>query len=169
MKVSKESIVGVIAALERYADRDPDEEYNLWKSRIETIFAGVSDLPELRVTVCTHGMNGQPYPNLQIESGNSKNGMTVRELLLMLRQRHPAAQPDLRDNSRHAESRSSGGSTSVTKPTYRNAPRNIILAEDEQSPDRAFLYAQCLQPGDAEEIVFAIRQAVTTFRDRVLT
>jgi len=169
MKVSKESIVGVIAALERYADRDPDEEYNLWKSRIDTIFAGISELPELRVTVCSHGMNGQPYPNLQIESGDSKKGMTVRELLLALRQRHPAAQPDLADNSGPAESQGFGSSTIATTQPSGKLSRNIILAEDEQSPDRAFLYAQCLQPGDAEEIVFAIRQAVTTFRDRIRT
>ncbi len=38
----------------------------------------------------------------------------------------------------------------------------ILLAEDEQSPDRAYLFTQCLQPGDAEEIISAIRQVVST-------
>ena len=87
----------------------------------------VCDIPELRITRRSHGLNGQPYPNLQIESGSEPNGLSVRNLLLAL----------------------------------RNLPRRIVLAEDEQSPDRAFLYSQCLQPGDAEEIISGIRQAVS--------
>jgi L-seryl-tRNA(Ser) seleniumtransferase len=162
MKVSKESIVGVMAALKRYADRDAEEEYSLWKSQIDTIFAGIADLPELRITQHTHGMNGQPYPNLQIESGASSTAMSVRELLLTLRQRRGSP-----INEPAAAKESSEARAGNVRAKYSDGPRNIILAEDEQSPDRAFLYAQCLQPGDAEEIVVAIQQAVSHFRDRI--
>lgn len=134
MKVSKESIVGVIAALQRYAARDHAAERADWQAAIGRIYDGVCDLPELCITQRSHGMNGQPYPNLQIESGSDQNGFSVRNLLLALRIR----------------------------------PRKIILAEDEQSPDRAFLYAQCLQPGDAEDIISGIRQAVSSHRDRIV-
>jgi L-seryl-tRNA(Ser) seleniumtransferase len=134
MKVSKESIVGVMAALQRYATRNHAVEYANWQATIDAIYDSIRDLPELRITRLSHGLNGQPYPNLQIESGSEPNGLSLRSLLLAL----------------------------------RNQPRRIILAEDEQSPHQAVLYSQCLQPGDAEEIVSAIRQAVSSHRDRIL-
>lgn len=133
MKVSKESIVGVIAALQRYSTRDHAAEHASWQALIDKIHASIGDLRELRVTRRTHGLNGQPYPNLQLESGSEWDGLSVRRLLLEL----------------------------------RNRPRRILLAEDEQSSDRAFLYSQCLQPGDAEEIVAAIKQIVSSHRDRI--
>ena len=134
MKVSKESIVGVMAALQRYATRDHVAEYADWQATIDTIYESVCDLPELRITRFSHGLNGQLYPNLQIESGSGPHGLRVRHLLLAL----------------------------------RNQPRRIVLAEDEQSPNRAFLYSQCLQAGDAEEIISGIRQAVCSHRDRLV-
>jgi D-glucosaminate-6-phosphate ammonia-lyase len=133
MKVSKESIVGVMAALQRYATRNHAAEYANWQATIDAIYDGIRDLSELRITRCSHGMNGQPWPNLQIESGSVPHGLSVRNLLLAL----------------------------------RNLPRRIALAEDELSPDRAVLYSQCLQPGDAEEIISAIRQAVSSHRERL--
>jgi hypothetical protein len=46
--------------------------------------------------------------------------------------------------------------------------RKVILAEDEQTPDRAFLFPSCLQPGDADEIILAIRQAAESYRSRIV-
>ena len=134
MKVSKESIVGVMAALQRYAERDHAAEYADWQGTIGKIYESVCDVPELKTTRLARGLNGQLYPNLQIESGSEPDGLSVRTLLLAL----------------------------------RNRPRKIILAEDEQSSDRAFLYPQCLQPGDADEIISAIRQAISSHRDRLV-
>jgi D-glucosaminate-6-phosphate ammonia-lyase len=128
MKVSKEAIVGVMAALRRYGARDPAAEYAAWAATIDEIEAGLRDLPELKTTRHTSGANGQPYPNLRIESA----GLRVRELLHSLHDR----------------------------------PRRILLAEDERSPDRAVLYPQCLKPGDAAEIISAIRQIVASHREQ---
>jgi len=132
MKVSKEAIIGLMAALQRYAQRDHAFEYATWRARVELIFQGVSDLPELRWTARDVGLNGQLFPLLQIESSGLPSGLCARDLVLALRAR----------------------------------PRKIVLAEDEQSPDRAYLYTQCLQPGDAEEIISAIRQEVAAHHDR---
>ena len=85
MKVSKESIVGVMAALQRYATRNHAAEYANWQATIDAIYEGIRELSELRITRCSHGMNGQPYPNLQIESGSEPNALSVRNLLLALR------------------------------------------------------------------------------------
>lgn len=122
MKVSKEAMIGLMTALERYAQRDHAAEYENWKRSIDTIYAGLKELKALRVTKFDRAFNGQPYPLLQIESGE----INVRQLMLALRSR----------------------------------PRKILMAEDEVSPDRAYCFAQCLRPGDAEEIVAAIKEVV---------
>ncbi len=126
MKVSKESMIGLMTALERYYQRDHAAEYASWSKTIDGIYAGIKDVAGLKVTRLARALNGQPYPLLQIDSGPPPTGMTVRNLIL----------------------------------TLRRLPRKIILAEDEVSPDRAYLYAQCLQPGDAEYLVASIREAV---------
>jgi L-seryl-tRNA(Ser) seleniumtransferase len=87
MKVSKEAIVGVMAALRRYTARDHASEQAGWSAIIDEIHAGLHDVTELRITRQSRGANGQPYPNLQFESGNGPSGMKVRELLLALRNR----------------------------------------------------------------------------------
>lgn len=125
MKVSKEAIVGVMAALRRYGARDHAAEHTAWSAIVDEIEAGLRELPEIqsavKITRQPCGANGQPYPNLRLESA----GLRIRDLLHSLRQR----------------------------------PRRILLAEDERSPDHAVLYPQCLKPGDAAEIIAAIRQA----------
>lgn len=132
MKVSKESMIGLMTALERYLQRDHAAEYELWKQSIEIIYAGLIDVPELRITRFARAFNGQPYPLLQIESGAAPSGLSVRNLMLSL----------------------------------RALPRKILLAEDEVSCDKAYVFAQCLRPGEPEYIVSAIRQAVSSYRDR---
>jgi L-seryl-tRNA(Ser) seleniumtransferase len=141
-----------MAALQRYATRNHAAEYANWQATIDAIYDGIRDLPELRITRCSHGQNGQPWPNLQIESGavpcrQDREMQDVAEVV-----RLPAPQ---------------GLSVRSLLLALRNLPRKIVLAEDEQSPDRAVLYSQCLQPGDAEEIISAIRQAVSSHRERL--
>lgn len=87
MKVSKEAIVGVMAALRRYGIRDLFAEHVHWESTINEIHAGLLDLSDLRITPLSRGSSGQPIPNLQIESGSEPNGLSVRDLLLALRSR----------------------------------------------------------------------------------
>ena len=132
MKVSKESMVGLMTALERYSQRDHAAEQALWKKQVDDIYNGVRDLTAWRFTNLPRAANGQPYPVLQIDSGIDPSGLRVRDLILAL----------------------------------RSLPRKILLAEDEQSPNRAYLFTQCLQSGDVEYIVAAIRQIAAVSRDR---
>ena len=48
----------------------------------------------------------------------------------------------------------------------RSLPRKILLAEDEQSVDHAYIDAQCLQPGDVGFIISSIQQVVSAPRNR---
>lgn len=85
MKVSKESMIGLMAALERYSQRDHQQEIAGWHAAIDAIYQGLSGITQLRITKRPQAANGQPYPNLLIESGSTSTGMTVRQLILQLR------------------------------------------------------------------------------------
>ena len=141
MKVSKESMIGLMTALERYSQRDHAAEQAAWKNSIDLIYERVRDLNGLRMTRLDYAANGQPYPLLKIESGSSPDGLRVRDLILAL----------------------------------RSLPRKILLSEDEQSSDRACVYSQCFQPGDAEYVAATIRQFILSrgqrdaFRDKTRT
>jgi D-glucosaminate-6-phosphate ammonia-lyase len=130
MKVSKEAILGVMAALRRYLNRDHEGEHAIWEANIDSIHRGLSDLSEIQIVRQPRGLSGQRYPNLQLISGAPPHGLSIQTLVLKLRER----------------------------------PTRIVLAEDERSPDRAFLNPHCLRPGDADEIVAAIRQTVLEHR-----
>ena len=132
MKVSKESMIGLMGALKRYSQRDHAAEQAMWRKDADVIYDAIKDLKGLQVTRLAQAMNGQPYPVVQIESGSLPEGLHVRDLILAL----------------------------------RGLPRKILMAEDEQSANRAFLYTQCLRPGDAAYIATAIRQFATSPLDR---
>lgn len=132
MKVGKESMIGLMTALERYSRRDHAAEYESWLRTLDQIHDGICDLCELKLTRSPRAPNGQPYPVLDVENGEAVNGSPVREMFL----------------------------------TLRTLPRKILLAEDERSPDRVSINAQCLRPGDAESIITSIRQAILSRRDK---
>ncbi|MBI1347802.1 aminotransferase class V-fold PLP-dependent enzyme [bacterium] len=132
MKVSKEAIIGLMTALERYPLRDHAAEQRAWQQSISKIYDGLSSIRSLRITALTQAANGQPYPLLQIESGAGPGGLSVRDLTLAL----------------------------------RTLPRKILLAEDERTPDRTYLYAQCLQPGDVEYIIDSIQHIASSHSHR---
>lgn len=87
MKVSKEAIIGVMAALQRYSIRDHAAEQAAWKSVIDEIHDGLHGIEGIKITRRDRGSNGQPYPNLLLESGAGPTGLSVRSLLLALRNR----------------------------------------------------------------------------------
>ena len=133
MKVSKESMIGLMVALQRYRERDHAAEYSQWLHSVNEIYNGLQDLSALRITRLEHAASGQPYPLLVIEPGSGPATMTARDLQLAL----------------------------------RKLPRKILLAEDEVTPDRAYLFTQCLHDGDVDVIVRSIRQIVLAYEQGV--
>jgi len=89
MKLGKESIIGLMLALERYLQRDYDAEYEHWRSIISMIAEGLADIPGLHVRALPAAPNGQPYPVLKIRCDKSTLGITTQELLNHLRQLRP--------------------------------------------------------------------------------
>jgi L-seryl-tRNA(Ser) seleniumtransferase len=86
MKVGKDSIIGLLMALERYGRRDHAAELSAWRSSVAHIADGLADLPQLEITQLFPSPNGQPYPVLQIKSTRSTEALSVRDLILALAQ-----------------------------------------------------------------------------------
>lgn len=78
MKVSKEAIVGVLAALQRYESRDSESELNAWRQRISRLASGLGTVPWLEIQDLFPAPNGQPFPALRI--GGQKMPMLLNRL-----------------------------------------------------------------------------------------
>jgi D-glucosaminate-6-phosphate ammonia-lyase len=128
MKLGKETIFGLMAALERYERRDHAAELSAWRASIDRIAAGLRDVTGLRLQSLFPSPSGRAFPVLQIESGEPPAGLNVTRLIARLRE----------------------------------LPRKIILAEDEQSPDRAYLYPMCLRPEDVDYILASFRAVLAS-------
>jgi seryl-tRNA(Sec) selenium transferase len=127
MKIGKETILALLAALERYDQRDHAAELSAWRTTIEQIAAGLRDVTALRLEPLFPCPSGRPFPVLKIESGSPPAGLSVSQLIAR----------------------------------FRQLPRKILLAEDEESPDRAYLYPMCLRPGDVHYVIESFHAVVT--------
>ncbi len=84
MKVGKDAVIGLMAALERYSVRNHDTELEVWRSSIACVADGLAGLPELGLTQLFPNPNGQPFPVLRIASGEDADRLCVRDLILAL-------------------------------------------------------------------------------------
>ena len=114
MKVSKEQIVGLMTALQRYSHRDHDEELRVWHEYIDRMLEELRDIESLQPRKHFPAPNGQPWPVLELR-----------------------ADGPLRSRLRE---------------------RRIILAESDSDPEIAYISPICLESGDPEAIVSALRK-----------
>ena len=114
MKVSKEQIVGLMTALQRYSHRDHDEELRVWHEYIDRMLEELRDIESLQPRKHFPAPNGQPWPVLELR-----------------------ADGPLRSRLRE---------------------RRIILAESDSDPEIAYISPICLESGDPEAIVSALRE-----------
>jgi L-seryl-tRNA(Ser) seleniumtransferase len=84
MKVSKEAIVGVLTALERYGDRDHAGELAAWRRRVDQLARGLANTPELETASRFPAPNGQRFPVLRLRLQSAMTAM-----LLGLRRHRP--------------------------------------------------------------------------------
>lgn len=66
MKVSKEAIVGVLSALERYPQRNHAAELGVWQERVQELHEGLKHLVGLESEVLFPAPNGQPFPVVRL-------------------------------------------------------------------------------------------------------
>lgn len=89
MKVGKESIIGLMVALERYMSRDHDAEYASWDSIIASIEEGLEGIPGLSLTRLPGAPNGQPFPVLRLYCDRATLGISTQDLQNRLRELDP--------------------------------------------------------------------------------
>jgi L-seryl-tRNA(Ser) seleniumtransferase len=130
MKIGKETIVGLLVALERYAQRDHAREESEWQRVADNLGVALAAIPELQVQTVHPRPGERAYSRVRIESGAPPGGMSVRHLIDEL----------------------------------RRLPRKIILSEDETSPDRAYLYTNCLEPADVLYLLLKFHEIAARHR-----
>jgi L-seryl-tRNA(Ser) seleniumtransferase len=83
MKTSKEAIIGLMVALDRYPTRDHDRELATWKETIAYLQRRLSGESELEAQCHFPASNGQPYPMLHLRSSR------MSDILRSLSARNP--------------------------------------------------------------------------------
>ena len=88
LKVGKEEIAGLVAAVSAYLKQDSAAWRQEQAGKIRTLRGGLEGLPYLRVTVMDSGESG--YPLLAVELQENPAGLTLVDLVLGLLEGDPA-------------------------------------------------------------------------------
>ena len=88
LKVGKEEIAGLVAAVRAYLKQDSEAWRQEQAGKIQTLRDGLEGLPHLRVTVVDGGESG--YPLLAVELEENTAGLTLVDLVLGLLEGDPA-------------------------------------------------------------------------------
>ncbi len=79
MKVGKEEIMGMLAAVEVLMSRGVDEDFRRWKTWLHEISGAVAEVPGVR-TAMHEPASASPYPTMVIEWDPAQVGITAGEL-----------------------------------------------------------------------------------------
>lgn len=88
LKVGKEEIAGLVAALRAYLKQDPAAWRREQAGKIQTLQDGLRKLPHLKVSIVDGGEAG--YPQLAVELEENPAGLTLVDLVLGLMEADPA-------------------------------------------------------------------------------
>jgi L-seryl-tRNA(Ser) seleniumtransferase/D-glucosaminate-6-phosphate ammonia-lyase len=88
MKVSKEQICAFLTALERHARKDWNVLLQEQRTKLEHIQANIADLPHVKTRI-TRDETGRPIVRLEVEPDLSTLGMTVQDIINLLREGDP--------------------------------------------------------------------------------
>jgi L-seryl-tRNA(Ser) seleniumtransferase len=86
-KVGKEEVIGLVTALELYAQRDHAADMARWRRQAETIVAAVGDLPGVRASVAEPQRSGTPSAQIELDPG--WRGPSASEVVARLRAGDP--------------------------------------------------------------------------------
>jgi seryl-tRNA(Sec) selenium transferase len=90
MKVGKEEIVGLVAAVERYIGLDHDAMAREWLDAVEAWRAQLTGLPGVTVAVDPLNEAGQPVPRLHVAVDPEVSGISAAAVVDVLREGDPA-------------------------------------------------------------------------------
>jgi len=89
MKVSKESIAGLIAALQLYVKQDEEAKIRGWEEKTRYILDDLKNLPCVKAQRVFPDEINRPVPRARITIEEEKLGITTRELVELLRLSDP--------------------------------------------------------------------------------
>jgi L-seryl-tRNA(Ser) seleniumtransferase len=84
MKVGKEELVGMLAAVRWYLDLDHEELMNAYEDQVRYVVAALSDVPHVRAQRSFPSEAGQPMPRAEIIFDEPGLGMTRESILARL-------------------------------------------------------------------------------------
>jgi L-seryl-tRNA(Ser) seleniumtransferase len=88
-KAGKEEIVGLLAALERYVERDIEAEIREWQETVRILAEGANRIPGLRADVFTPAAGDKPLPAADIHVDPETFGRSAHEAINMLQEGDP--------------------------------------------------------------------------------
>jgi len=89
LKVNKEELLGMMAAIEAYVKMDHVAEFKEWEKRCKLVQDSVSSIPSIQMSVDVPEIANRT-PHLHIKWDTSKVKITVREMIEKLRSGDPA-------------------------------------------------------------------------------
>jgi uncharacterized pyridoxal phosphate-dependent enzyme len=88
-KVGKEEIMGVLAAVEVYVQRDHKADQRLWRSFMESIAKDLKGIPTVTTEIYIPGPGAHPIPYLRVQWDQGRLRMTFDECQRQLREGEP--------------------------------------------------------------------------------
>jgi L-seryl-tRNA(Ser) seleniumtransferase len=89
MKVGKEEIMGMLAAVEAWTKRNHDAEWKTWESWLDIIGSRVKSIPSVRTEILQPEDLSNHAPRLRIHFDAAKTGITGEEVLDLLLKGEP--------------------------------------------------------------------------------
>ena len=90
MKVNKEEMFGMYAALKSYIDRDHQKEWDGWMDRAKHIGARLSTLPTLKTEIWVNPGPANNFPNLIVDWNREHFKITPKEVRQALQDGNPS-------------------------------------------------------------------------------
>jgi L-seryl-tRNA(Ser) seleniumtransferase len=89
MKVGKEEIMGLLAAVEVYLGRDHEADQRLWRSFMESIAKDLKGIAGVMTEIYVPGPGGHPLPYLRVQWDRSRIPLSYEECGRKLREGEP--------------------------------------------------------------------------------
>nr|WP_199081493.1 aminotransferase class V-fold PLP-dependent enzyme [Pedobacter sp. ASV19] len=98
MKVNKEEMFGMYAALKSYIERDHEKEWQDWLARAKQIGNRLQVIPTVKSEVYVHPGPANAFPNLNVYWDKQKVKITPKEVVAALKSGSPSIVANSKDN-----------------------------------------------------------------------
>ena len=134
MKVGREEVIGMIAAVESWVKRDHDAEWKEWVGRCDTIANRVTKIPGVTASVRREpGGRGNRSPRVSIQWDSTKLGITGAEVTEILDTTEPRIVLGGGGGGGQDGQPQGGGDTGISITAFQMAPGDDKIVADRVS------------------------------------